>query len=74
MVPYQWRMTYCCEAAYRQSVPWYNMCVNDNVKGYCHASLVTQNTLPLWKLADHYLKVSGDTHLLSGILQSQKGM
>lgn len=53
MVPYQWRMTYCCEAAYRQSVPWYNMCVNDNVKGYCHASLVTQNTLPLWKLADH---------------------
>lgn len=53
MVPYQWRMTYCCEAAYRQSVPWYNMCVNDNVKGYCHASLVTQNTLRLWKLADH---------------------
>lgn len=51
--PHQWRMTYCCEAAYRQSVQHHNMCVNDNVKGYCHASLVTQNTLPLWKLPDH---------------------
>lgn len=50
MVAYQRQMTYCCKAAYRQSVPWYNMCVNDNVKGYCHASLVTQNTLPLRKL------------------------
>lgn len=50
---HQWRMTYCCQEAYRQSVAHYNMCVNDNVKGYCHASLLTQNTLPLWKLPDH---------------------
>lgn len=46
-------MTYHCEATYRQSVPLYNMRVNDNVKGYCHASLLTQNALPIWKQADH---------------------
>lgn len=48
-----WRVTHCSTAAYRQSVPCYNMCVNDNAKGYCHASLATPNTLSLWKLADH---------------------
>lgn len=53
VVSYQWHMSYGCEAAYRQSVSWNNMCVNDNVKGYCYASLVTQNALPLWNLADH---------------------
>lgn len=44
---YQRRLSYCCAAAYRQSVPRFNMCVNDNVKGYCHALLATQNTSPL---------------------------
>lgn len=53
MVPHQRQVTYGCQAAYGQSVLWYNMCVNDNVKGYCHASLVTQNTSPLCKPADH---------------------
>lgn len=53
MVPHQRRVTYYCQAAFGQSVLWYNMCVNDNVKGYCHASLVTQNTSRLWKSADH---------------------
>lgn len=53
MVPYQQQMSYGREAAYRQSVLQHNMCVNDNVKGYCHASRVTLNTLPLGKLADH---------------------
>lgn len=37
------------------------MRVNDNVKGYCHAWLVTQNALPIWKQADHEVKESRET-------------